>query len=1226
MRLRRPLLALLLLIFALVLGTLAGIGWLLGTDSGFRAVGRWAPTLSGGRLQMEGVEGRLAGAFRVTQLRWQSGETRVEIDALAVDWQARHLLDGQVDIARIAMGDLRIQSPARSTPPLPITEIRLPLAVEIRRASIEQLEYNGIPVATDLAARARSDGRHFRLEDVAARVGDVDLRGEAQLDGASPTQLAASATITGRLADKPLNATLTAAGPLSRIDLALTARQGLSGSGQAMLTPFAATPFERASLQLDHLDLAAWKAAAPRTDIRIRADIAPKGHELAGSAELVNALPGRLDLARLPLSSLALAFTGNRDAGQFSGLKAVLAGQGEITGRGAWQDKTARLDAQVRGLNLAALHSRLLPTRLQGPIRANADARQQTASFDLKDARFNPRLDAHFALLGELSRAGDTLTIRQLALTSGEAQLTAEGTLELSGARAFSLRGALNRFDPRRFGNFATLPAAQLNARLRADGQLTPKRKIDVHADLADSRLAGQPLQGRVDVKIDDRHLRHADIELTAGANRLKLLGAFGRPGDHLALDLDAPELAPYGGEGGIQGKLTLAGSLPSARLNGWIRAARLGWPGLFRLRGLDLQADLGTAADAPLKLDAAIETLESANQPALARALRLHAEGSNRDQRIRLNADLLGKNRVTLAAAGRYQPASGWQGELQDLQLASADKQRNFHLERPAPLTLSADRWQFGPLPLRGETLDWRAVLNGQADRRQFALQARGDGGRLGQLRAELNGATAGSPWAIARDKPWRGSLLSETPDLAWLGEILGENWQSGGALHARIDLGGTPSRPLASGQVSGERLTIAQAALGLRLENGHLDVALRENLLQVQTLHFDSRLTRPPSALRQAAGNRFDTPGSLDVRGELRLSPGGEEDAWLDIRLARFGVFQQPDQWVAVSGKGRLEWRERTLGVRGELAADAGYWQLAPSGAPRLSDDVVVRRAGDEVPSATLRPQLDLDLLVDLGDNFRFVGAGLSSQLAGKLRLTARGRDLPRATGTIRAEKGRYQAYGQDLDIERAHLVFNGLLGNPALDVRAMRRGLAVEAGVQIAGTARKPLIKLVSVPDVPDAEKLAWLVVGHGPEQMGAGDATVLLSAAGALLGNNAGGLTRQLKEQFGFEDVGIRQGRLGEATMRTQGSRVAGLSNDTAGHAGNQIFSVSKRLSQNLLLSYEQVLGKAENIVKLTFKLSRRVSLVGRAGSDNALDIFYSFSFGGAPKNAAPPEKR
>ena len=158
------------------------------------------------------------------------------------------------------------------------------------------------------------------------------------------------------------------------------------------------------------------------------------------------------------------------------------------------------------------------------------------------------------------------------------------------------------------------------------------------------------------------------------------------------------------------------------------------------------------------------------------------------------------------------------------------------------------------------------------------------------------------------------------------------------------------------------------------------------------------------------------------------------------------------------------------------------------------------------------------------------------------------------------------------------------------------------------------------------MPDAEKLAWLVVGHGPEQMGAGDATVLLSAAGALLGNNAGGLTRQLKEQFGFEDVGIRQGRLGEATMRTQGSRVAGLSNDTAGHAGNQIFSVSKRLSQNLLLSYEQVLGKAENIVKLTFKLSPGVSVVGRAGSDNALDIFYSFSFGGAPKNAAPPEKR
>ena len=125
---------------------------------------------------------------------------------------------------------------------------------------------------------------------------------------------------------------------------------------------------------------------------------------------------------------------------------------------------------------------------------------------------------------------------------------------------------------------------------------------------------------------------------------------------------------------------------------------------------------------------------------------------------------------------------------------------------------------------------------------------------------------------------------------------------------------------------------------------------------------------------------------------------------------------------------------------------------------------------------PAATLRPKLDLDISTDLGNNFLFSGFGLSSRLAGEVRITAQGRDLPRASGTIRTRSGRFDAYGQKLDIERGVLTFNGLLDNPGLDVRAVRKGLAVEPGVRISGTAQKPVIKLVSDPELPDAEKLA------------------------------------------------------------------------------------------------------------------------------------------------------
>jgi translocation and assembly module TamB len=372
-------------------------------------------------------------------------------------------------------------------------------------------------------------------------------------------------------------------------------------------------------------------------------------------------------------------------------------------------------------------------------------------------------------------------------------------------------------------------------------------------------------------------------------------------------------------------------------------------------------------------------------------------------------------------------------------------------------------------------------------------------------------------------------------------------------------------------------------------------------------------------PRALRLALGGdakRFATPGRIDVSGELRLGDGAQaENAFLDVRLERFGAWQLPDRWVTVSGDGRISWQAGSLGVSGGLGVDAGYWQLAPAGMPRLSDDVWVDKP--EAPAGGARPPLDLDLKADLGRNFLFRGAGLQTRLAGDLRLRAHGRDLPRASGAIRLRDGRFDAYGQQLDIERGFLTFQGLLDDPALDVRAMRPGLAVQVGVQVGGTAKRPTVRLISDPELPDADKLAWLLLGHEPESMGAGDAALLVSAAGEILGNDSGGVVQQLKQAFGIDEFGVRQGSLGGDPVRAPASRIAGGSNASS-LPNDQILSVGKRLSTKATLAYEQSLTQAESVVKLTVNLTRRIAFVGRAGSDNALDVFYTLVFGQPPR--------
>ena len=172
----------------------------------------------------------------------------------------------------------------------------------------------------------------------------------------------------------------------------------------------------------------------------------------------------------------------------------------------------------------------------------------------------------------------------------------------------------------------------------------------------------------------------------------------------------------------------------------------------------------------------------------------------------------------------------------------------------------------------------------------------------------------------------------------------------------------------------------------------------------------------------------------------------------------------------------------------------------------------------------------------------------------------------------------------------------------------------GMTIRQARATNGTAQKPTVKLFSDPDLPDAEKLAWLILGHGPEQMSAGDAALLIPAAGSILGNDSGNVVKQLKNTFGIDEFGVRQGQIGDTGGRTQGSRVAGGGIDTTATTGNQILSVGKRLSSNALLSYEQNLGKAESVVKLTVNLTRQISVIGRAGSDNALDVFYTITLG------------
>lgn len=1196
-----------------LLAALAGAGgWLVATESGLLAAAELARAVAGGRLVIEQPTGRLIGPLGFARIGWQTPELTISAEQLHIDWTPAALFEQRLAVSEIRANRVFVNVASTDEPSVPPASLRLPVAVDVEKVAIFRVDYGNILAVDEVRARLASEGQTHRLSDFSARLGEIDVAGNATLGTDAPLPLQASATIVGHLDDKVMRLAVTADGPLEAIGLKILAEEGVRGSGQATLTPFAHHAFSAAQLALADLDPAVWIDGAPAARLRLNVDLKPDERQpgaIAGSFELHNAIAGSLDRQRLPLESLSGRFAWADDDASLSGLLVRLPGEGRLSGKGAWQNGVLSLALEARTLDAERLHASLRSTRLNGPISASLASDRQTLAFRLADSRF--------VLAAEASREHDRISLAQLELSSGDALLRAKGELDTAKQMAFAASGELLRFDPSRF---ARVPTAMLNGTLAAKGRLQPQPVVEAQFQLRDSRFAGQPLTGRGDLVIDWPRIPRADIQLVAGPNRLAARGAFGQPGDVLGIDIEAPALAPYGIDGSLNGHLRLGGTLALPTLAGELATPRLGLPGLGRIKEASLTADLGSQPESPFRLDLRVASFDSVDQPGLLKKLEVLVTGTRRQHKLTAGSNIAGKNRFDLAAEGGFADdirQLRWSGQLMSAKLVAEERFRSFALAQPAALAVGSDGWRVGPLTLAGDP--WQLRLQADASAQRLHVDATVRGPRLGSIVANLE-AGMRDPWSLNRQAAWQGAVRADSPDLGWVGEFLGERGRTGGRLDGELKLAGTPAYPLLSGQFHGAALKLEIPETGMRLSDGVLEARLDDNLLRVSRLGFDSPLQPAPRPLQRAIEERLTEitrrPGRLEITGQMRVDRNSE-DASLELRLDRVGVYQLPDRWLTVSGDGRIAWLADTLTIRGRMAADAAYWRLAPMGAPRLSDDVVVLGEDGTAQPAGFRPRIDLDLEADVGRNFMFSGLGLETRLAGSIRVQAQGRDLPRASGRIRTQGGRFEAFGQQLDIERGILTFQGLVDNPAIDARAIRRGLAVEAGVQIGGTVQRPVVRLFSDPDVPDVEKLSWLVLGHGPEQGSAGAAGLLLSAAGSLFGNESGGLVRQIKQGFGIDELTVRQGDIGDSGGRQMTSRVVGNTFDTASGTGNQIVSVGRRLSRNVLLSYDQSLGRAGSVAKLTIALNRQVSLIVRAGTDNALDVVYSFVFGQPP---------
>ena len=776
-----------------------------------------------------------------------------------------------------------------------------------------------------------------------------------------------------------------------------------------------------------------------------------------------------------------------------------------------------------------------------------------------------------------------------------------------------------------------------------------------------------QVLPALVPAGLSELAVRTLDMDIKLGANHILSEGSIGGPDSRLNLNVQAPRLADFWPNlpGGVAAKAELAGGvakhtldvegrytqaeassteLGSAPVNlrlqaegGWGGEPE-GWRGRVAALSVD-HAHLGLSMSSPVEL----AYLPAAQAPQWQWSVGATELAFSVNQRPMLALRHSGSR----GGLGRWET----EGEIERFVVSPAVLQQigaDFDIaalrdDEPGGVKVrgarSADDWEmaFGldwslsfsgahqgriqlrrlegdlmvpgdmpfPLELEDLQLDVSLAREGEATSRlnaDLAVSSR----RMGQVHAQAS--------TIARATPAGGLILNPADpksvtidaavsDLSWTSLLVGDALDIGGAIQASVNLESRPDGSWATaGTIDGKNLRVVMIDQGVRLLDGTLRARLDNDRLLLERLEFPARLRAEPKEWRTAEWvntNPDAKGGYLVVSGDWNLF---ESNGVINIELFRFPILQRADRYAMMTGNLRLDAALPDVDITGKLTADAGWFDLDMlGGIPTVDSDVVVIRPGEE-QEVSVPLGISLDLEVDLGPRFYLTGYGLNSGLVGNMRVLMKQGKLT-GIGALRTRGGAIEAYGQRLQLRRGAITFQGDITRPVLDIEALRTGLAVEAGVRVAGTARSPRIELVSYPAVSEIEKLSWLLLGHGPNDSG-GDMALLFSVGSSFLSDG-----EPFYRRFGIDEVSMRSGEIASvASILPAESVVAGLDTGTS-DIERRFINVSKRLSNGVTLSIRQALSDTGTVARASYRLARGLTAEASVGTINGLALVY-----------------
>jgi len=421
---------------------------------------------------------------------------------------------------------------------------------------------------------------------------------------------------------------------------------------------------------------------------------------------------------------------------------------------------------------------------------------------------------------------------------------------------------------------------------------------------------------------------------------------------------------------------------------------------------------------------------------------------------------------------------------------------------------------------------------------------------------------------------------LQTDIQDIGFIEDLVPEISQLSGILNGQMGISGSVDNPVFSGNLLLKEGAVELVGPEVLFEN--INIELAGNPLAGMNL----------AATTDAGGGKVDITGLVDLSQgtpDIDLKIVGEEAQIMNTSQAV--VYVSPDLALTVNNN--------KITLNGEITipkADIRIKQI-PRSALIVSKDQIIVSDTKETDKMALVRQISAKVQTTLGDEVNFSGFGLNGRLSGNLISTESPGKPSQLEGEIKVLDGKYQAYGQSLDIETGRLLFAGTsITNPSIDLRATRQPTKdISVGITARGNLRQPELTLFSSPSMTERNKLSYLLLGRAADQTSSGEKSRLGQLALAFGLSRTDGASESISNKLGIDKIGF------EAEPGTE--------------AQQESFVIGKYLTPRLYLRYGIGLFEPINTVRLQYSISEHWKVVTESsGKASSGDIQYSFDRG------------